>query len=144
MDRCHRIGQESPVIVYRLCCDNTIEHVILTRAANKRNLERMVIQMGKFNNLKKLALNEGSFLKANKAGVNVTNKDLVQELSMLLMSDESSIGFENGGQKENKATEGQLADKEVEELTNRSLEAYKANRVVDLPHVKLFETTSGL
>ncbi|AJU35660.1 APG_G0017830.mRNA.1.CDS.1 [Saccharomyces cerevisiae] len=144
MDRCHRIGQESPVIVYRLCCDNTIEHVILTRAANKRNLERMVIQMGKFNNLKKLALNEGSFLKANKAGVNVTNKDLVQELSMLLMSDESSIGFENGGQKENKATEGQLTDKEVEELTNRSLEAYKANRVVDLPHVKLFETTSGL
>ncbi|KAF4001246.1 Helicase conserved C-terminal domain family protein [Saccharomyces cerevisiae] len=100
--------------------------------------------MGKFNNLKKLALNEGSFLKANKAGVNVTNKDLVQELSMLLMSDESSIGFENGGQKENKATEGQLTDKEVEELTNRSLEAYKANRVVDLPHVKLFETTSGL
>ncbi|CAI6534201.1 ASN_HP2_G0017020.mRNA.1.CDS.1 [Saccharomyces cerevisiae] len=144
MDRCHRIGQESPVIVYRLCCDNTIEHVILTRAANKRNLERMVIQMGKFNNLKKLALNEGSFLKANKAGVNVTNKDLVQELSMLLMSDESSIGFENGGQKEKKATEGQLTDKEVEELTNRSLEAYKANRVVDLPHVKLFETTSGL
>ena len=56
MDRCHRIGQESPVIVYRLCCDNTIEHVILTRAANKRNLERMVIQMGKFNNLKKIGV----------------------------------------------------------------------------------------
>ena len=143
MDRCHRIGQESPVIVYRLCCDNTIEHVILTRAANKRNLERMVIQMGKFNSLKKLALNEGSFLKANKVGVNVTNKDLVQELSMLLMSNESSIGFKSERQKEDNSTEGQLTDKEIEELTDRSLEAYKTNRVVNLPHVRLFETTSG-
>ncbi|CAI4061162.1 hypothetical protein SKDZ_06G1060 [Saccharomyces kudriavzevii ZP591] len=144
MDRCHRIGQESPVIVYRLCCDNTIEHVILTRAANKRNLERMVIQMGRFNNLKKLALNEGSFLKANKIGVNVTNKDLVQELSVLLMSEESSIGFKNEGRNEKNITEGQLTDAEVKELTDRSLEAYKADRVVNLPHVRLFETTSGL
>ncbi|EJS43869.1 YFR038W [Saccharomyces arboricola H-6] len=144
MDRCHRIGQETPVIVYRLCCDNTIEHVILTRAANKRNLERMVIQMGKFYNLKKLALNEGSFLKTNKLGANVTNKDLVQELSMLLMSNESSIGFKNGGQKETNTTEDQLTDEEVKELTDRSLEAYKGNRTVNLPHIRLFETNSGL
>ena len=66
----------------------------------------MVIQMGKFNNLKKLVLNEGFFLKVNKVGVNVINKDLVQELFMFLMSDEFSIGFENGGQKENKVIEG--------------------------------------
>lgn len=144
MDRCHRIGQETPVIVYRLCCDNTIEHVILTRAANKRNLERMVIQMGKFNNLKRLALNEGSFLKTNKVSANVTNKDLVQELSMLLLSDDSSIGFQNKRQRENDAAEGQLTDEEVKELTDRSLEAYKPNRAVSLPHVRLFETTSGL
>lgn len=144
MDRCHRIGQETPVIVYRLCCDNTIEHVILTRAANKRNLERMVIQMGKFNNLKRLALNEGSFLKTNKPGANVTNKDLVQELSMLLLSDDSSIGFRNRRKGGNNAAEGQLTDEEVKELTDRSLEAYKSNRAVNLPHVRLFETTSGL
>ena len=101
MDRCHRIGQRKPVIVYRLCCDNTVEHVILTRATSKRRLEKLVIQMGQFNTLKKLALNEKSFLQMNTSGAGVgtagarpTNKDLVQELSRLLVTGESSIGFQ--------------------------------------------------
>ena len=79
MDRCHRIGQDKPVIVYRLCCDNTIEHLILTRAANKRKLERFVIQMGGFNTLKKLELNEGSCLFSN-FGLKPknTNKEIIK------------------------------------------------------------------
>ncbi|CCD25970.2 putative ATPase NDAI_0G01950 [Naumovozyma dairenensis CBS 421] len=138
MDRCHRIGQEKPVIVYRLCCDNTLEHVILTRAANKRKLERLVIQMGKFNTLKKLALNEGSFLNQAKTE-HTSNKELVEELSQLLMSNQSSIGFTRANDKISE----ELSDEEIKELTDRSLEAYKPDRQVDLPHVRLFETTSG-
>merc|ERR1719440_1424677 len=35
-DRCHRIGQKKPVLVYRLCNAGTVEEKILERAANKR------------------------------------------------------------------------------------------------------------
>lgn len=145
MDRCHRIGQTKPVVIYRLCCDNTVEHVILTRAASKRRLEQMVIQMGGFNTLKKLALNEVSFIK--QAGVQTTkstNKELIQELSQLLMTNESSIGFElakdnNKGSKSDEV----LTAEELSELMDRDLSAYKNNRIVEMSHIKLFETTSG-
>lgn len=140
MDRCHRIGQEKPVIVYRLCCDNTVEHVMLTRAASKRRLEKLVIQMGQFNTLRKLALNEGSFLPKNTANSNKsTNKELVQELSQLLISDESSIGFTKNLQDD----DGQLTTEELRELSDRSQKAYNPDRIVELPHVRLFETTAG-
>jgi len=48
MDRCHRIGQTRPVMVYRLVTANTIDQRIIERAASKRKLERLVIQPGKF------------------------------------------------------------------------------------------------
>ncbi|KAG0666960.1 putative ATPase [Maudiozyma exigua] len=139
MDRCHRIGQDKPVIIYRFCCDNTIEHVILTRASNKRKLERMVIQMGSFNVLKKLAFNEGSFLKKHTGASKSTNKELVKELSLLLTAGESSIGFKDSS----KIDDDILGDEEIKELTDRSDAAYKEDRVVDLPHARLFETVSG-
>lgn len=49
-DRCHRIGQKNPVLVYRLCASGTVEEKILERAANKRRLEKMVVSNGKFVN----------------------------------------------------------------------------------------------
>lgn len=42
-DRCHRIGQTKPVLVYRLVTANTIDQKILERASAKRKLEQMVI-----------------------------------------------------------------------------------------------------
>lgn len=42
-DRCHRIGQTKPVVVYRLVTANTIDQKILERASAKRKLEQMVI-----------------------------------------------------------------------------------------------------
>ncbi|XP_063240792.1 lymphoid-specific helicase-like isoform X2 [Bacillus rossius redtenbacheri] len=47
-DRCHRIGQERPVMVYRLVTRGTIDQKIVERATAKRKLEKMVIQNGKF------------------------------------------------------------------------------------------------
>ena len=132
MDRCHRIGQDKPVIIYRLCCDNTVEHVVLTRASSKRNLEKLVIQMGRFNTLKRLALDEQSLLKQNfgtSSRAKSVNKELLSELSALLSSNQSSIGFSNG---------------DNNELTDRSINAYQKDRVVQLPHVRLFETVSNM
>jgi len=47
-DRCHRIGQTRPVIVYRLVTEGTIDERIVTRASAKRKLEKIVIQEGQF------------------------------------------------------------------------------------------------
>uniref|UniRef100_A0AAY4EIK7 Proliferation-associated SNF2-like protein n=1 Tax=Denticeps clupeoides TaxID=299321 RepID=A0AAY4EIK7_9TELE len=47
-DRCHRIGQTKPVLVYRLITANTIDQNILERASAKRKLEKMVIHKKKF------------------------------------------------------------------------------------------------
>ena len=45
-DRCHRIGQTKPVMVYRLVTANTFDQQIVERAAGKRRLEKMVIHKG--------------------------------------------------------------------------------------------------
>ncbi|SCU78266.1 LAFA_0A05776g1_1 [Lachancea sp. 'fantastica'] len=145
MDRTHRIGQTAPVVVYRLCCDNTVEHVILTRAASKRRLEKMVIQMGKFNNLKRLAGSEQSFIsgmgtnggRGQRHQVN-SNKELMNELSQLLLSGESSIGFSRG------LDDGTLTNAELDELLDRGPNSFKAERAEkQWPHIRLFETTSN-
>jgi ATP-dependent DNA helicase len=47
-DRCHRIGQTRPVVVYRFVAAGTIDEQIVERAAAKRKLEKMVIQRGNF------------------------------------------------------------------------------------------------
>ena len=48
MDRCHRIGQEKPVAVFRLCMQHSVEEKILEKAGGKRMLEKVVMQNKKF------------------------------------------------------------------------------------------------
>ncbi|KAF7554547.1 hypothetical protein G7Z17_g2826 [Cylindrodendrum hubeiense] len=47
-DRCHRIGQTRPVIVYRLATKDTVEESLLLAANAKRRLEKLVIKKGGF------------------------------------------------------------------------------------------------
>jgi len=47
-DRCHRIGQKKPVLVYRLCAANSVEEQMLEKAAAKRKLEHLIVSNGKF------------------------------------------------------------------------------------------------
>uniref|UniRef100_A0A2C9K9L1 Helicase C-terminal domain-containing protein n=1 Tax=Biomphalaria glabrata TaxID=6526 RepID=A0A2C9K9L1_BIOGL len=58
-DRCHRIGQNKPVVVYRLVSANTIDEKIIERAAAKRKLEKLIIHKGKFKS--------GNFMARGKA-----------------------------------------------------------------------------
>eukprot|EP00884_Botryococcus_braunii_P015366 jgi/Botrbrau1/2512/Bobra.0079s0004.1 len=48
MDRCHRIGQQKPVLVFRLATAHSVEGKMLRRAASKLKLERLVIKKGAF------------------------------------------------------------------------------------------------
>jgi len=47
-DRCHRIGQSKPVIIYRLVTAETIDEKIVRTANAKRKLDKMIIQKGHF------------------------------------------------------------------------------------------------
>jgi len=49
-DRCHRIGQDTKVVVYRLLTANSIEMKIWERASNKLKLDQLVIQNKNFEN----------------------------------------------------------------------------------------------
>lgn len=48
MDRCHRIGQQRPVLVLRLATAHSVEGKMLARAQSKMALERLVIKKGAF------------------------------------------------------------------------------------------------
>ncbi|KAG2441560.1 hypothetical protein HXX76_003181 [Chlamydomonas incerta] len=55
MDRCHRIGQSRPVLVFRLVTANSVECRMLARAESKKALERIVIKKGAFKDVDQAA-----------------------------------------------------------------------------------------
>ncbi|XP_034754740.1 lymphoid-specific helicase isoform X2 [Etheostoma cragini] len=99
-DRCHRIGQTKPVVVYRLVTANTIDQKILERASAKRKLEQMVIHKNKF--------------KGGKAELNQSKSCIdLEELKELLKA--------RGTEKEVKASRGKvISDHDLELLLDRS------------------------
>lgn len=48
MDRCHRLGQQRPVLVFRMATAHSFEGRMLKRAADKMALERLVMKKGEF------------------------------------------------------------------------------------------------
>ena len=98
-DRAHRIGQTRPVIVYRLATKGTVEQTLLEKADGKRRLEKLVIQKGKFKNLR-----------------DKSNSDDLDELARLLEQDDGE-GYS--------AEKGLLSKEDLDILTDRSEEAYQ-------------------
>lgn len=102
-DRCHRIGQTRPVVVYRLATKGTVEEELLMSADAKRRLEKLVIKKGGFRTMgQKLDLRE----------------DLDKEtLRALLLKD--GLVYKFSGDKE------VLSDHDLKVLCDRSDEAYE-------------------
>ena len=96
MDRCHRIGQTKPVLVFRLATGNSVEGKMLRKAQSKLLLERVVMKKGAF-------LQERGEEKKTSM-----NSD---ELLDLLQSDIS---------KDDIAQSGVISDKDLTRLLDRS------------------------
>ncbi|NP_001086442.1 helicase, lymphoid specific L homeolog [Xenopus laevis] len=110
-DRCHRIGQTRPVVVYRLVTANTIDQKIVERAAAKRKLEKLVIHKNKF--------------KGGQTGINQSKSCLdPQELLELLQSRDYEREVKGSSEKV-------ISDKDLEMLLDRSdLVAQMKNNVL--------------
>uniref|UniRef100_T1J7U4 Proliferation-associated SNF2-like protein n=1 Tax=Strigamia maritima TaxID=126957 RepID=T1J7U4_STRMM len=98
VDRCHRIGQTKPVVIYRFVTANTIDQRIVDRAASKRKLEKLVMHKGnKF-----------------KSGVNVKKNFTKAEVLELLKAKDHE------GVVESLSTENVFSSRELDVLLDRS------------------------
>ncbi|KAK3940310.1 hypothetical protein QBC46DRAFT_385829 [Diplogelasinospora grovesii] len=102
-DRCHRIGQTRPVIVYRLATKGTVEEELLLSADAKRRLEKLVIKKGGFRTM----------------GQKMTEEELLdrETLKALLLKDGQVYKLDS----EDKEI---LSDSDLKVLCDRSDEAY--------------------
>eukprot|EP00658_Telonema_sp_P-2_P033936 TRINITY_DN24817_c0_g1_i1.p1 TRINITY_DN24817_c0_g1~~TRINITY_DN24817_c0_g1_i1.p1 ORF type:complete len:804 (+),score=279.94 TRINITY_DN24817_c0_g1_i1:46-2412(+) len=99
-DRCHRIGQKKPVLVYRLCAANSVEENMLEKAANKRRLEHLVVSNGKFveagatsrkEDIKGLNPEEMLAMLDDKYADEKVRKDLLSEQDIAALLDRTSL-----------------------------------------------------
>ncbi|KAJ4120135.1 putative ATPase [Fusarium equiseti] len=102
-DRCHRIGQTRPVVVFRLATKDTVEETLLNSADAKRRLEKLVIKKGNFKTMgQKMDMRE----------------DLDPESLRALLLKDGQVYKVSGG-------EQVLSDSDLDILCDRSDSAYE-------------------
>jgi len=107
-DRCHRIGQTSPVMVYRLVTKGTVDEKIVLRAAAKRKIEKLVIHKDKFNSV--------TADTKEKASMKINPEELLE-----LLHSQDHVGAVT-------CDEGQvLSDNDIKQLLDRSDMAWGDN-----------------
>ncbi|KAL9932782.1 hypothetical protein V8E36_008481 [Tilletia maclaganii] len=118
-DRVHRIGQKKPVLIFRLVSANTVEQKILKRAGNKRKLEALVIQQGKFKLPAGITKNTLTGRGGSNAGGD--KESLAEMASALLRLDGERVQLARKGDEI-------ISDANLERLLDRSPEAYQRQR----------------
>merc|ERR1712032_1745333 len=93
MDRCHRIGQTKPVLVFRLITANSAEENMLAKAESKLQLERLVIK-------------NGAFMQDNMEKMIFSLEEMKEILSQSVGKDETIKGVD-------------ISDKELNKLLDR-------------------------
>ncbi|KAI1150638.1 SNF2 family N-terminal domain-containing protein [Nemania diffusa] len=101
-DRCHRIGQTRPVVIYRFATKGTVEEELLLSADAKRRLEKLVIKKGGFKNM------------SQKLD---TSEDIDKEALKALLLKDGEVYQHSGGDKV-------LSDEDIETLCDRSDAAF--------------------
>ncbi|KAI1820815.1 SNF2 family N-terminal domain-containing protein [Xylaria intraflava] len=105
-DRCHRIGQTRPVIIYRFATKGTVEEKLLLSADAKRRLEKLVIKKGSFKNISQ-----------KLDGSEDLDKDLDKEALEALLLKDGEFYQHSGGDRI-------LSDEDIETLCDRSDAAF--------------------
>ncbi|KAJ1880340.1 putative ATPase [Coemansia sp. RSA 1722] len=136
-DRVHRIGQKSPVIIYRLIIAGSCEKAMLQRAKGKRRLEKLVIHEKKF---------KGHQLRDSTEKTDLSIGDIAQ----ILMDDDDELVdkdqrelkkiLENLGPDDQIPADAVLSEEELRTLTDRAPEAYLKKKIVDSGRFKQMET----
>ncbi|SJX64363.1 related to proliferation associated SNF2-like protein [Sporisorium reilianum f. sp. reilianum] len=111
-DRVHRIGQTRPCLIFRLVSASTVEERILKRAGNKRKLEALVIQQGKF----RLPAGYQPSLTGGKRKKEDELSDIASQLLALESEQVKLVKDEN---------DQIITDHELDLLLDRSKEAYE-------------------
>jgi len=116
-DRCHRIGQTKPVMIYRLVTAKTIDQKIVERAAAKRRLEKMIIHSKKFKS------QDSAGLRKTMEAINP------QELLELLNSDDATGIVDRADARDTSGSgRGVLTNDELELLLDRSDLTWRAQK----------------
>lgn len=111
-DRCHRIGQSKPVVVYRLLTAGSVEMDMLAKQISKKKLERMTIAGGDY----------------KKAGSRSSSKELTLSRLRQLLEDDvktlqkrsTSENDKRVGHKDNAGTE-HISENELDIILDRDL-----------------------
>ena len=122
-DRCHRIGQTRPVIVYRLATKDTVEESLLMSADAKRRLEKLVIKKGGF--------------KTMGQKIDTKEEQLDTETLRELLLKDGQVYETTGG-------DGILSSDDLGDLCDRSDEAYTraAKGLGDADKYRVVETAA--
>ncbi|KAM3486722.1 hypothetical protein MY8738_000216 [Beauveria namnaoensis] len=138
-DRCHRIGQQRPVIVYRLATRGTVEEQLLLAADAKRRLEKLVIRKGGFKTMGQKMGDSGAAAADGDAAAQVDAKtleqlllkdgqvfettggdDILSEADLRVLCDRSDAAYE-------KAASGETADAEGYCVVETGADSIKMN-----------------
>merc|ERR1719203_2291328 len=103
-DRCHRIGQTRPVVIFRLVTANTVDQKIVERAAAKRKLEKMIMHKEKF--------------KSGAKSITTSLKSISPQELLQLLSSKDHVG-------ELECSDGQIfSEAQMNQLLDRSSMAW--------------------
>lgn len=129
-DRCHRIGQTRPVVVYRIATKGTVEEELLLAADAKRRLEKLVIRKGGFKTMgQKMDTGDDAgkvdaetlqslLLKDGQVFATTGGEDILSEKDLAVLCDRSDAAYE-------RAASGESADADAYCLVETGADSIK-------------------
>ncbi|KAI1321718.1 SNF2 family N-terminal domain-containing protein [Xylariaceae sp. FL0255] len=124
-DRCHRIGQTRPVIVYRFATNGTVEDGLLMSAESKRRLEKLVIQKtkgqkldanGDINTIDKAAL-RALLLKDGEVYKHSGGVEILSDEDLEILCDRSDAAFDRAARGAGNAAGFQVVETAADRIT---------------------------